>query len=256
MKQQTTGCGRLFALAAFTASIWAVAETVSAAPSYSFSGQIRLDTVFSATDRENMVNQRGNIYNGTPVVRAPPAASGLVPDIVIRDTPPSSNDFNVQQMRAEFDLGAIQSSLFTSSVLLGFVLGTLISAFFGLADRVDLARRVTELGRAARAEAKVRTRQPLRRALVASTAHSRLGDELRAQGRGVDGRQPVAHTRVHPSGMQHRFQRAHLFGPLCRRAGGGHRQDHCQHGNRTCGSQHSVPLSDGMRGSRVLPRCQ
>ncbi|EFQ84325.1 isoleucine--tRNA ligase [Aeromicrobium marinum DSM 15272] len=51
----------------------------------------------------------------------------------------------------------------------------------GLADRVDLARRVTELGRAARAEAKVRTRQPLRRALVASTAHSRLGDELRAQ---------------------------------------------------------------------------
>ena len=32
MKQQTTGCGRLFALAAFTASIWAVAETVSAAP--------------------------------------------------------------------------------------------------------------------------------------------------------------------------------------------------------------------------------
>jgi MFS family permease len=41
------------------------------------------------------------------------------------------------QLRAEFDLGAIQSSLFTSSVLLGFVLGTLISAFFGLADRVE-----------------------------------------------------------------------------------------------------------------------
>jgi isoleucyl-tRNA synthetase len=51
----------------------------------------------------------------------------------------------------------------------------------GLADQVDLARRVTELGRAARAEAKVRTRQPLRRALVGSSAWSRLGDDLRAQ---------------------------------------------------------------------------
>ncbi|OSQ29409.1 MFS transporter [Thalassospira sp. MCCC 1A03138] len=44
------------------------------------------------------------------------------------------------QLRAEFDLGAVQSSLFTSSVLLGFVLGTLISAFFGLADRVEPRR--------------------------------------------------------------------------------------------------------------------
>ncbi len=51
----------------------------------------------------------------------------------------------------------------------------------GLGARVDLARRVTELGRAARAEAKVRTRQPLRRALVASGAWQQLGDELRAQ---------------------------------------------------------------------------
>ncbi|MCW2824652.1 MAG: isoleucine-tRNA ligase, partial [Aeromicrobium sp.] len=51
----------------------------------------------------------------------------------------------------------------------------------GLGARVDLARRVTELGRAARAEAKVRTRQPLRRALVASGAWQQLGDDLRAQ---------------------------------------------------------------------------
>src|SRR5690606_32004558 len=48
-----------------------------------------------------------------------------------------------------------------------------------LAARVDLARRVTELGRAARAEAKVRTRQPLRRALVASSAWAKLGPQLR-----------------------------------------------------------------------------
>ena len=51
----------------------------------------------------------------------------------------------------------------------------------GLGEQVDVARRVTELGRAARAEAKVRTRQPLRRALVGSNAWNQLGDELRAQ---------------------------------------------------------------------------
>jgi MFS family permease len=44
------------------------------------------------------------------------------------------------QLRAEFDLGALQSSLFTSSVLLGFVLGTVTSAIFGLADRIDPKR--------------------------------------------------------------------------------------------------------------------
>ncbi|MGZ8800830.1 MAG: isoleucine--tRNA ligase [Aeromicrobium sp.] len=51
----------------------------------------------------------------------------------------------------------------------------------GLGAQVDVARRVTELGRAARAESKVRTRQPLRRALVGSAAWNQLGDELRAQ---------------------------------------------------------------------------
>ncbi|UYM05346.1 isoleucine--tRNA ligase [Solicola gregarius] len=48
-----------------------------------------------------------------------------------------------------------------------------------LRDRVDLARRITELGRAARADAKVKTRQPLRRALIGSAAWASLGDELR-----------------------------------------------------------------------------
>jgi len=50
-----------------------------------------------------------------------------------------------------------------------------------LSSEVALARRLVELGRAARAEAKVRTRQPLRRALVGSSAHQRLSDELRAE---------------------------------------------------------------------------
>ena len=50
-----------------------------------------------------------------------------------------------------------------------------------LSSAVALARRLVELGRAARADAKVRTRQPLRRALVGSAAWARLSDELRAE---------------------------------------------------------------------------
>lgn len=44
------------------------------------------------------------------------------------------------QLRAEFDLGAVQSSLFTSAVVLGFVLGTVASALLGLADRIEPRR--------------------------------------------------------------------------------------------------------------------
>jgi isoleucyl-tRNA synthetase len=47
--------------------------------------------------------------------------------------------------------------------------------------QMALARRLVELGRAARAEAKVRTRQPLRRALVGSSAWAKLSEELRRE---------------------------------------------------------------------------
>ncbi|MCW2865877.1 MAG: isoleucyl-tRNA synthetase [Marmoricola sp.] len=50
-----------------------------------------------------------------------------------------------------------------------------------LGAQMSLARRLVELGRAARAEAKVRTRQPLGRALVATSAHDRLTEELRQE---------------------------------------------------------------------------
>ncbi|MGZ8744837.1 MAG: isoleucine--tRNA ligase [Nocardioides sp.] len=50
-----------------------------------------------------------------------------------------------------------------------------------LSAGVSLARRLVELGRAARADAKVRTRQPLSRALVASSAHGRMSGELLAE---------------------------------------------------------------------------
>jgi isoleucyl-tRNA synthetase len=48
-----------------------------------------------------------------------------------------------------------------------------------LAEQVRLARRLVELGRAARAEAKVRTRQPLSRALIGARGWESLSDELR-----------------------------------------------------------------------------
>ncbi|MGH3477444.1 MAG: isoleucine--tRNA ligase [Nocardioidaceae bacterium] len=48
-----------------------------------------------------------------------------------------------------------------------------------LVAQMELARRVVELGRAARAEAKVRTRQPLARALVGSAGWTRLPEALR-----------------------------------------------------------------------------
>ncbi len=50
-----------------------------------------------------------------------------------------------------------------------------------LASAMALARRLVELGRSARAEAKVRTRQPLRRALIASRAFQALSEELRVE---------------------------------------------------------------------------
>src|SRR5664280_635647 len=50
-----------------------------------------------------------------------------------------------------------------------------------LSREMGLARRVVELGRAARSEARVKTRQPLSRALLASTTLSQLNDEIVAE---------------------------------------------------------------------------
>jgi isoleucyl-tRNA synthetase len=50
-----------------------------------------------------------------------------------------------------------------------------------LEQATSLARRLVELGRAARAEAKMKTRQPLRRALVSSAARALLSDALAAE---------------------------------------------------------------------------
>ncbi|SDD12504.1 isoleucine--tRNA ligase [Auraticoccus monumenti] len=51
----------------------------------------------------------------------------------------------------------------------------------GLAASMALTRRVVELGRSARAEAKVKIRQPLSRVLIPTASAARLTDELRAE---------------------------------------------------------------------------
>ena len=50
-----------------------------------------------------------------------------------------------------------------------------------LSAQMTLVRRLVELGRSARAGASVRTRQPLRRALIGAAGFSELPDELRAE---------------------------------------------------------------------------
>ncbi|MEP6666513.1 MAG: isoleucine--tRNA ligase [Nocardioidaceae bacterium] len=50
---------------------------------------------------------------------------------------------------------------------------------YDLDTGMALVRRLVELGRSARAEAKVKTRQPLQRALIASSAFERLSGELK-----------------------------------------------------------------------------
>src|SRR6185312_1302287 len=50
-----------------------------------------------------------------------------------------------------------------------------------LGERVALVRRLVELGRAARAGAKVKTRQPLARALISAPGWAQLPAELRAE---------------------------------------------------------------------------
>src|ERR1700754_3556340 len=46
----------------------------------------------------------------------------------------------VPSLRASGEIDALSASLFTSAVQAGFVVGTLISAIFGLADRIDPRR--------------------------------------------------------------------------------------------------------------------
>ncbi len=45
-------------------------------------------------------------------------------------------------LQTEYDIGPTQASLYTSAVQTGFVVGTLLSAFLGLAELLDMRRFV------------------------------------------------------------------------------------------------------------------
>jgi hypothetical protein len=49
----------------------------------------------------------------------------------------------IPSLRVEFGLNDLQASLFTSFVQIGFIVGALLSAVFGLADRIEPRRFIS-----------------------------------------------------------------------------------------------------------------
>jgi hypothetical protein len=79
---------------------------------WTLSGFVRLETAIHMTSDENIVNQRGNLFNGKPVQRDSNPAPGVGEDVVIRDGEKGENDFNLTQMRGQWDIdGAISKKL-------------------------------------------------------------------------------------------------------------------------------------------------
>lgn len=78
-----------------------VADT-SPAP-WSFSGFLRYDSAFKTSSDENIVNQRGNPFNGVSVERDSTFYGGA-PDSVTRAGKTANNDFNLNQVLGQLDL--------------------------------------------------------------------------------------------------------------------------------------------------------
>ncbi|WP_420464777.1 DUF1302 family protein [Panacagrimonas sp.] len=72
---------------------------------WSLSGLVRYEAAFKTTSDENIVNQRGNPFNGVEVQRDSTALGGG-PDTVIRNGEPADNDWNLMQLRTQLDLSA------------------------------------------------------------------------------------------------------------------------------------------------------
>lgn len=102
-----------------------------------FSGFIRFDSAFRTDSKENPNNLRGNPFNGVPQDRgaSPPPYLATGPSLLdttdIRNTPPSDNDWAVNQLRGKFDL----SLIFNSQVQLYSSLRTIYD--FGNYDNWD-----------------------------------------------------------------------------------------------------------------------
>lgn len=79
---------------------------------WTFGGLVRLESAIHTTGQENIVNQRGNPFNGKPVERDSNPVDGVGEDVVIRNGEEGRNRFNLMQLRTQFDIdGAISDHL-------------------------------------------------------------------------------------------------------------------------------------------------
>lgn len=75
------------------------------------SGLLRLEGALRMTNDENIVNQRGNPFNGVPVQRDSSLLGGG-PDTVTRSGIPADNEWNLTQIRGQLDFaGTVSSSI-------------------------------------------------------------------------------------------------------------------------------------------------
>lgn len=77
--------------------------------SWTRSGFLRVETAIRTTDQENIVNQRGNPFNGVPTARdsSPLGLPGTGPDTAVRAVPSADNEFNQQMVRLQADFSGV-----------------------------------------------------------------------------------------------------------------------------------------------------
>jgi len=75
------------------------------------SGFMRVESAFRTTNDENIVNQRGNPFNGKTVARDSTALAGPGADTVVRSGKSADNEWNLMQVRGQYDLtGALSQN--------------------------------------------------------------------------------------------------------------------------------------------------
>ena len=84
-------------------------DAASSGVQWSMDGFLRLDSAFKTSDRENIVNQRGNPFNGREVQRDSTLLGGG-PDTVVRQGKTADNDWNLMQLRSQVDLSMTLTS--------------------------------------------------------------------------------------------------------------------------------------------------
>lgn len=78
--------------------------------SWTTGGFVRFESALRTTNDENIVNQRGNPFNGKEVARDSTLLGGSA-DTVVRSGEPADNEWNLMQLRGQFDLtGALSDN--------------------------------------------------------------------------------------------------------------------------------------------------